>query len=120
MAAAAPERGDADLLVRGGGGVVFPMDVPPAGSRQRKLFDEHRAKGWLTILEGVIPDEPSAEPAGDPPSDDVEAMKVAELKAFADEHSIDLGDATKKADIIAAIEEWQGIDPRDSEDDDES
>jgi hypothetical protein len=33
-----------------------------------------------------------------------EAWTVAQLKAYADEHSIDLGDATKKADILAAIE----------------
>ena len=32
------------------------------------------------------------------------AWKVAELKAYADEHGIDLGDATKKDDILAAIE----------------
>jgi hypothetical protein len=30
--------------------------------------------------------------------------KVAELKAYADEHGVDLGDATKKADILTAIE----------------
>ena len=32
------------------------------------------------------------------------AWKVAELKAHADENGIDLGDATKKDDILAAIE----------------
>lgn len=32
------------------------------------------------------------------------SWKVAELKAFADEHGIDLGDATKKDDILSAIE----------------
>jgi len=31
-------------------------------------------------------------------------MSVAELKAYAASKSIDLGDATKKADILAAIE----------------
>lgn len=31
-------------------------------------------------------------------------MTVDELKAFAEANSIDLGDATKKADIISAIE----------------
>ena len=29
--------------------------------------------------------------------------KVADLKAYADENGIDLGDATKKDDIVAAI-----------------
>lgn len=31
-------------------------------------------------------------------------MKVADLRALAAERNVDLGDATKKADIIAAIE----------------
>lgn len=35
---------------------------------------------------------------------DLEGLTVAELKALATEHEIDLGDATLKADIIAAIE----------------
>lgn len=32
------------------------------------------------------------------------SWKVDELKAYADDNSIDLGDATKKDDVIAAIE----------------
>lgn len=35
---------------------------------------------------------------------ELESMTVAELKDYAAKHDIDLGDATKKADIIAAIE----------------
>jgi hypothetical protein len=34
----------------------------------------------------------------------LEQMKVDELKAYADSRDIDLGDATKKADILAAIQ----------------
>lgn len=34
---------------------------------------------------------------------DIGGLKVAELKAYASEHGIDLGEATKKADIVAAI-----------------
>lgn len=34
-----------------------------------------------------------------------EKWKVAELKAYAEQHSIDLGDATLKEDILAAIED---------------
>lgn len=37
------------------------------------------------------------------PADPLAAMKVDELKAYAAEKGIDLGDATKKADILAAI-----------------
>ena len=34
---------------------------------------------------------------------DFDGMKVAELKAYAEENGIELGEATKKADILAAI-----------------
>lgn len=34
---------------------------------------------------------------------DFDGMKVAELKAYAEENGIDLGEATKKADILDAI-----------------
>lgn len=44
------------------------------------------------------PEEPPY-PSGDP----AESWKVEELRRFADERSIDLGDASKKADILAAI-----------------
>ena len=40
---------------------------------------------------------------GEAPADPLAAMKVDELKAYAAEKGIDLGDATKKADILAAI-----------------
>lgn len=34
---------------------------------------------------------------------DLRKLKVAELVDYADEHDIDLGDATKKDDVLAAI-----------------
>lgn len=45
---------------------------------------------------------PVAEPKPEPPS--IGEMTVAELRAHAADNGIDLGDATRKADIIAAIE----------------
>lgn len=45
-----------------------------------------------------------AMPATENPSDALADMTVAQLKDLAAARSIDLGDATKKADIIAAIE----------------
>lgn len=41
--------------------------------------------------------------------------KVAELKAYAEEHGIDLGDATKKDDILAVL-----VSVADGKEDDES
>lgn len=53
-------------------------------------------EGWAVAHdENVAEGEDSA---------DLDAMTVDELKAFAAENGIDLGDATKKADIRAAIE----------------
>lgn len=104
------------LTVRGEGGAVFDMDVPEAGTPRREVFDDMVRKGQLVILEGEIPNEPNVEPDGDPPSD-LASLKVDELKALADELGIDLGDATKKADIVDAIENATS-DPDDDEDDD--
>ena len=46
------------------------------------------------------------------------SWKVDELKAYADEHEVDLGGATKKADILAVIE-LAAEDEAEGEDDDE-
>ncbi|MBD2760069.1 hypothetical protein IEE94_11175 [Yimella sp. cx-573] len=47
----------------------------------------------------------TSDPQGAP--DGLDSLTVAELKAHADEHGIDLDGATKKADIVAAIETGQ-------------
>lgn len=47
-------------------------------------------------------DEQEGEQGGD--ANPLADLKLDELKAYADEHGIDLGDATKKDDIKAAIE----------------
>ena len=49
--------------------------------------------------EAFIPLAKPQLPEGDPS----EAWKVDELKAFAEQRNIDLGEATKKADILAVI-----------------
>lgn len=47
----------------------------------------------------------------------LETWTVPELKAYADHNEIDLDGATRKADIIAAIELWQEEnDPADADD----
>lgn len=47
----------------------------------------------------TIDDEPPAFPEGDP----TDAWKVDQLKAYAAAHGIDLGAASKKDEIVAAI-----------------
>ena len=59
------------------------------------VADSYISQGW------VVPGSPA--PA-EQESFDISKLKVAELKAYADEHGIDLGEATKKADILTAIE----------------
>jgi hypothetical protein len=50
----------------------------------------------------------------------LKSMTVAELKAHAEQNGIDLGDATKKADIIAAIELADEDQPAEPADEDEA
>lgn len=68
-------------------------------ARWRKLADDEVV---------AAPEAPPAEaptlPAGEPD----ESWKVPELIAYATEHNIDLGDATKKADILAALTAPEG------------
>lgn len=50
------------------------------------------------------PASPKAAEASDAaPDDGLSKLKLPELKAYAAEHGIDLGTATKKEDIVAAI-----------------
>lgn len=60
-----------------------------------------------TIVESIVTvgklNGTEGEDAGKSTVPDFDSMTVEQLKAYAVEHSIDLGEATKKADIIAAI-----------------
>lgn len=53
--------------------------------------------------------EPPASPAAPPAADSLDGLTVAELKAHAAEKGIDLKDATKKADILAAIRAAEAV-----------
>lgn len=43
----------------------------------------------------------------------LDSLTVQELKAYAEDHSIDLGEAKKKAEILAAIEAAQDVNTND-------
>lgn len=58
------------------------------------------SKKYETDALGAKPDEDTDEEKRDLPDD---SWKVAEIKEWAQAHEVDLGDATKKADILAAI-----------------
>jgi len=72
--------------------------VGPAG---RRIVNESDRKMWEQKGYKVVGSEPAK--TGDEGSG-LGDMTIAKLKAYAEEKNIDLGDATKKADIVAAIE----------------
>lgn len=59
------------------------------------VAESYVSQGW------VVPGSPA--PA-EPDSAPSKSWKVDELKAYAGQHGIDLGDVTKKADILSVIE----------------
>jgi hypothetical protein len=59
------------------------------------VADSYTSQGWVAAG--------SPAPAEQEPVD-ISKLKVDELKAYAGDHGIDLGDATKKDDIRAVIE----------------
>ena len=88
--------GNTDVLVERGG--LLPAQVD-ADTVKRLM-----AKGMVKQFDPPEP-EPEAKAevgldAGDTP---VARMTVDELREYAAEHDIDLGDATRKDDILAAI-----------------
>lgn len=68
------------------------------------------ASEWVAFLEkqdSLADTKPNAVVKTAEPTAEVSAfdgMTVAELKDYAERHAIDLGDATKKADILTALE----------------
>ena len=81
--------------------VVVTMHHAESGQTQRAseaAFDElWSGQGWKEVSrEEFVPEEAAGKP--------VEKMKVDELKAYAEKNSIDLGDATSKADILTVVQ----------------
>ena len=69
----------------------------------RHLIQQGRARQVPSEVPAGVLDEGQSTGQGDPrPVTDT--MTVDELKAYAAERSIDLGDATKKADILTTIQ----------------
>ncbi|MDO5502147.1 MAG: hypothetical protein Q4G67_03125 [Actinomycetia bacterium] len=60
------------------------------------LRDGDEVPEWAEVGQHLLGDEA----AGDAPS---ESWTVAQLRAYADEHDVDLGEATRKADILDAL-----------------
>ena len=65
------------------------------------------AVGLIGKTEAVVQDAPADEPQGEPAGEesvDLDALDLDELRTYAAENGIDIGDATRKADIRAAID----------------
>lgn len=67
---------------------------------------------WLVLdAEAGHPVEKFTDTDAEAPVTEFDEMTVAQLREFADANSIDLGEATKKAEIRAAIDTFLGADP---------
>lgn len=81
-------------------GEVVTMHHPLSGQTQRAsraAYDNVWAnEGWKVVSSEQWEPEDVEKP--------VEKMKVDELKAHAEKHGIDLGEATKKEDILAVVQ----------------
>lgn len=86
---------------------MAPTLQHPKGARVTvpdETVDFYTSKGWTVA--GAVPDTdpaPVDPPVVIPEGDPVEAWKNDQIEAFAAREGIDLGDATKKADMLAAI-----------------
>ena len=89
-------------------GTVLPENVPASD------LEHLLSVGMIAELQEVEPgpvdgsgepDSPAGEPQGDgEESVDLDALNLDELRTYAAENGIDIGDATRKADIRAAID----------------
>ena len=91
------KRGEvvAALLKAGGPGLI---DVDTRGSRRRAYIVPESIAQQAGLLEEAAAEAP-AYPEGQPSED----WTIPQLKAYAEHEGIDLGTATKKADILTAI-----------------
>ena len=73
----------------------FSSDAPAVKARLAEVED---------VTEVEPEDEGEADVApGDDEGDGLDSRTVADLRGYADEYGIDLGDATRKGDIVTAI-----------------
>lgn len=96
----------------GTGGATFEMDVPPAGTHAHEAFVGRVASGELIALDSdgdpidrlaLLADLAPAEPDEAVGEFDLDKATVKELRAYAEDHDIDLGEAGKKAEILEVI-----------------
>lgn len=98
--------------VQGTGGATFQMDVPPAGTHAHEAFVGRVASGDLVVLDddgdpidrvALAAELMSGSEDDGTAALDLDKATVKELRAFAEDHDIDLGEAHKKAEILEVI-----------------
>ena len=89
---------DVRVNIVNGSGQKVTFTVAEDGDFLAHLRKQYRA-GEFESLDVEQAGEQRAYPEGEPSS----TWKVAELRALAAEREVDLGDATKKDDILAAL-----------------
>jgi hypothetical protein len=82
-----------------GGQFITAGNSIPIGDEKLEITEE-RAKDMVPSGGSI---EEVEDPADDEDADELGGKNVAELKAYATEFGIDLGNLTKKAEILAAI-----------------
>lgn len=90
------------VYIRGEGGTVFKLDLPLHETIVEKLD-----KGLVHLVDkdGKLVDDKSAGWSKSAPADKpIDDMTGVELKAYAAEHEIDLGEAKLKADVLEVVQ----------------
>ena len=78
--------------------------IAPGETRTLEIAKDYVERATSLPFLRVVPvGRPAASPTTDADPDDLDGMRVADLKKLAEDETIDLGDVTKKGDIIAAI-----------------
>lgn len=105
------------IKVRGEGGTIQTLDVPPEGTHRRQHLDDFITRGWLTVVEGdytptsaqpaTEPDDaPVADPdaAAEEPPRSGKGSGVKAWREYADTIGVEYPSDAKAADIIEAVD----------------
>lgn len=92
-------------------GIKYKGEPHKAGDTidaETKDIAEMIAKG-VVAKDTEVPEEGEVQGEPDPVETDIEKMKVPQLKEYAEVNGIDLGEATKKEEILNAIKEAEAV-----------
>ena len=85
------------------GAEVNLASVPSSPVTYSDLSIQAKCAGHLNSIDVLRPEAPKQPEEENQEAPDLESMTIAQLKAYAEDKGIDLGEATKKAEILAVI-----------------